>query len=141
MPQIKIKVGGTTNAGIGDQITIEGTVDGIFNDTSVLFELIDTGEDIRDPDNTVDDDEVTVVKANTPLAGLSKEFQARTILDDGGKLSFKFNVTEDIKREAAAEYKPDKVEKGDLLAVDNMMVRVRARVTDKAGNSTPQANM
>ncbi len=134
-------VGGTTTAGIKDQITLSVTINGIFNDTSVLVEIIDTGEDVRDPtpDQMGSGDEVPVVAADAPLVGFSKTFMAREILDAGGEVSHKFTVSANqFKRKATTAYAADKVKKNDLLEADNMMVRARAQVTDKAGNKGDQ---
>ena len=126
-------------AGIKDKIKLDVTVNGIFDDTSVLLEIIDIEADIRGPDS----DPVTVVAANSPLDGFSKSFGAVEILNDGGEVSHEFTVQPNqFKRKAVEKYEDDEVEikVEDLLEVDEMMVRARAQVTDKAGNKGNQYN-
>ena len=128
---------GQPTAGIKDQITLSVTISGIFDDTSVLTELIAV-----DP-VTVDDDgtEVTVVAPNGLLVGFSKSFPAIDILNAGGEVSHKLTVAANqFKRKYTADDPTkNKDQTGQTFEDDNMTVRARAQVTDKAGNSTPQA--
>ena len=111
------------------------TINGIFDDTSVLTELIAV-----DP-VTVDDDgtEVTVVAPNGLLVGFSKSFPAIDILNAGGEVSHKLTVAANQFTLTAERAHPD----GDFknkakYEYDNVSVKIRAVIKDRAGNTGQQ---
>lgn len=139
----------TMGAGIGDEIELKATIDGVFREHSVVFQIIHPAADIKDENEDGDNDPTTdtdnvhaVIKANEALVGFGKTFSATDIFTAGNNLSHKFKVTANqFKRKYNLNdpiNDPRKYKKNDLREDDQMTVRARAAVKDQAGNSTNQ---
>ncbi len=133
----------TDGAGIGDEIELTATIDGVFRDHSVVFQII-TPEllDVATPTEADAAARTTVVKANGALVGFSKTFSATDIFTAGNKLSHKFKVTSNqFKRKYTANdpvNDPRKYNEKDTFEADQLSVRARAMVKDQAGNASNQ---
>ena len=138
----------TSGAAIGDEIELTATIDGVFREHSVVFQIIapeaaiiDLNTDGDDDPATTPDDVTTVIAANGALVGFGKTFSATDIFTAGNELSHKFTVTAnqfERKYTANDPRDPRKFKKNDLREDDNLMVRARAAVKDQAGNSANQ---
>ena len=139
----------TSGAGIGDEIELTATIDGVFREHSVVFQIIAPEAvlvDANDPTTPTDPtDDTTVIGANGVLVGFGKTFSAEDVfaaVNSGDPLSHKFTVTANqFKRKYTAKdplNDPRKYNKNDLREDDNLMVRARAAVKDQAGNSANQ---
>ena len=155
----KNKIGGTENAGIGDQIQITGSVNGVFRDHSVELVIISpqvigyTDADVLVTRDTSDDGEAaaelssaegdTVVAANSELVGYSTTIPATKIFDDGGSISAKFIVAANqFKRTYTADGAAGSdIKKGATFEDDNIKARVQVKVKDKAGNAIAQEEL
>ena len=126
----------TEGAGIGTKIKITATVDGVFIDSTVRLEILATETFTVGVDNTI------IVDANKPLVGFSKDIGAVEVLNSGGELTHTITVgANQFKRKYTADHPTkDKNKKGGTFEDDNMKVRVRASVTDKADNAADQTN-
>ncbi len=130
-------------AGIGDKIELRATIDGVFRDHSVVFQIITPEAATVDETPADDTDALTnVINPNGALVGFSKTFSASDIFDTGNLLSHEFTVTANqFKRKYTANdpiNDPRKYNKNDTREDDQMSVRARAQVKDQAGNSTNQ---
>ena len=126
-------------AGIGDKIKISATLTD-FNETTLGFQII--GREVKAFDD--DGNPVDVTGANQVISGFSKTFNALTTLgavSQGKPVEHELTVTANkFKRKANLADHPDDVfEKNGLYEDDNVVVRVRAFVKDRAGNSGNQA--
>ena len=137
------------SVGIGDELELTATIDGVFREYSVQFQIIAPEAvlvDANDPTTPTDpSDDTAVIKANEALVGYSKVFSATDVfaaVNAGDPLSHKFKVTANqFKRKYNVKdplNDPRKYNKNDLREDDQLMVRARAVVKDKAGNSTNQ---
>ena len=135
-----------SGAGIGDQIELNATINGVFREHSVVFQIIAPEAvlvDANDPTTPDDEaDDTAVIKANEALVGFSKTFSATDIFSAGNELSHKFTVTANqFKRKYNVNdpiNDPRKYNKNDTREDDQLSVRARAQVKDQAGNSTNQ---
>ena len=124
-------------AGIGKKIEITATVDGVFIDSNVRLEILATAvKTVPNADGVT----VTVVDANQPLVGFSKDIGAVDVLNSGGELTHTITVkANQFKRKYTADHPTDdKKKEGGTFEDDHMRVRVRASVTDKADNAANQ---
>lgn len=150
----KNKIGGTGNAGVGDEIQISGSVNGVFRDHSIKLVIISpqlVGYDDQTPAGFHTDTEAnlltagitiatTVVAPNSELVGYSTTIPATKIFEDGGKISAKFTVAANqFKRKYTADGPADsKIKKDATFEDDNIIAQVQAKVMDKAGNAIAQ---
>ena len=154
----KNKIGGTANAGIGDEIQISGSINAQFRSHSIKLVLIspqvlgfdagagDIVTEDEDPattsDTTVlnDVDDVIVVAPGGELVGYSTIIPSTKIFEDGGEISAKFIVAANqFKRKYTADGPTDsKIKKDGTFEDDNIIAQVQAKVMDKAGNAIAQ---
>lgn len=137
----------TKYAGIGDKLKISATIAN-FTEHTLQFQIIGT-EERTFPAPTSENADATrrVTKADQPLVGYSKSFDNLAVL---GKVTSGDPVTDEIKvasgqfkRKAEVAAHPDgkTFKKNGTYQDDNVKVKVRAIVKDKAGNATPQTTL
>ena len=120
--------------GTGTYIKTVAQVDE-FRETKVVFQIIAT--------QTYSVDGTVVVKANGALVGYSKPFSALEIYNAGSTLTDSVKVISGLFKRKYTANDPDadkaRFKKNGTFEDDNVMVKVRAVVHDKAGNTQPQA--
>ena len=150
---------GGTRAGIGDEIQITGSINGVFRDHSIKLVIIspevigyDAGTtflrqvvDDANPNPLTDQDDIIVVdpadeEFGGELVGYSHTIEATAIFDAGGEISTKFRVAANqFKRTYTGDGPADsKIKKGATFEDDNIVAQVQAKVMDKAGNAVAQ---
>ena len=152
----KNKAGGS-NAGIGDEIQISGSINAQFRDHSIKLVFISpevfgfdagAGDIVREAEDPAtagttvlnDGDDLIVVDPGGELVGFSTTIPATKIFEDRGSISHKFRVAANqFKRKYTADGPDDSdIKKGATFADDNIIAQVQAQVMDKAGNKIPQ---
>ena len=124
-------------AGIGDVITISANINGSFREHSVVYQILGTEDFLgEDEDGNMN---AKLVKKDQVLSGYSKTISSGAIFADGDDaLTQKVTVTSgQFKRKYNLDPAGD-AKKNSLFEDDNVQVKVRAQVKDKAGNARSQ---